>query len=98
MPKQDSMYCMAKPGVTRPEKPKTTTIEDDDFDSNDSSNSGKGENGNNGLKLWYVICNEGTVEIVEESNVGSAEELHTPFETKREAIEWAEQNYKDRKC
>lgn len=49
-------------------------------------------------KLWYVVCNNGTVEIVKENDIGDSEELYTPFETRREATEWVNQNYPDKKC
>lgn len=48
--------------------------------------------------LWYVICRNGNVEIVKESNIGNGEALWTPFATKKEAYEWANQEYPDKKC
>ncbi len=51
-----------------------------------------------GGNRWYVICRNGKVKIVKEGNVGGYEELHTPFETKREAIDYVSQNYSDKKC
>lgn len=54
--------------------------------------------GKGGGNLWYVICREGKVEIVMEKDIGNGVELHTPIETKKEAIEWVNQNYPDKKC
>lgn len=61
------------------------------------STNPKGTGGGGGY-LWYVICREGIVKIVNEGEIGNGKELTNPFETKKEAIEWAANNYPDKKC
>lgn len=49
-------------------------------------------------ELWYIICIKGKVRIVKERNKNDGKELYPPFETKKEATEWANHNYPDEKC
>ncbi len=54
--------------------------------------------GGGGGNLWYVICRNGKVAIVKEGDVGIYKELHTPFETKQDAIDYVSQNHSNGKC
>ncbi|NHZ87029.1 MAG: hypothetical protein GWP19_14345 [Planctomycetia bacterium] len=94
MSKINLMSMMAKTGPKPPKDPKPPK-------TNGAGNGNGTDNGNgngNGT-LWYVICNEGTVEIVKEGYVGGHEELHTPFDTKKEAENWVNSEYpNNKKC